>query len=63
MSPLVGTLLSGRYRLDAQIGAGGMSTVYRAFDTTLERVVAGRMVQPQAEEPGDDFGSEAGGHY
>ena len=36
----VGTLLSGRYRLDAQIGAGGMSTVYRAFDTTLERLVA-----------------------
>lgn len=36
----VGTLLSGRYRLDAQIGSGGMSTVYRAFDTTLERQVA-----------------------
>jgi eukaryotic-like serine/threonine-protein kinase len=40
MSPLVGTSLSGRYRLDAQIGTGGMSTVYRAFDTTLERTVA-----------------------
>src|SRR3954453_9488433 len=36
----VGTQLSGRYRLDAQIGAGGMSTVYRAFDTVLERPVA-----------------------
>ncbi len=40
MSALVGTQLSGRYRLDAQIGAGGMSTVYRAFDATLERRVA-----------------------
>ena len=40
MSTLVGTQLNGRYRLDAQIGAGGMSTVYRAFDTTLERRVA-----------------------
>src|SRR6188508_229710 len=40
MSALVGTLLSGRYRLDAQVGAGGMSTVYRAFDSTLERRVA-----------------------
>jgi serine/threonine-protein kinase len=36
----VGTLLSGRYRLDAEIGAGGMSTVYRSFDTVLERPVA-----------------------
>src|SRR5437764_4701407 len=40
MSPLVGTRLSGRYRLDEQVGTGGMSTVYRAFDTTLERPVA-----------------------
>jgi eukaryotic-like serine/threonine-protein kinase len=40
MSSQVGTLLSGRYRLDAQIGSGGMSTVYRAFDTVLERQVA-----------------------
>ena len=40
MSALVGTLLSGRYRLDAQVGTGGMSTVYRAFDSTLERRVA-----------------------
>ncbi|HVL95340.1 MAG TPA: protein kinase [Solirubrobacteraceae bacterium] len=44
MSPLVGTQLSGRYRLDAQVGAGGMSTVYRAFDTTLERTVAVKLM-------------------
>src|SRR5438309_6151909 len=36
----LGTLSGGRYRLDAQIGRGGMSTVYRAFDTVLERPVA-----------------------
>ena len=40
MSALVGTLLNGRYRLDVQVGSGGMSTVYRAFDSTLERRVA-----------------------
>ncbi|MFL5821054.1 MAG: protein kinase domain-containing protein [Solirubrobacteraceae bacterium] len=40
MPTLVGTLLNRRYRLDAKIGAGGMSTVYRAFDQTLERPVA-----------------------
>jgi serine/threonine-protein kinase len=37
---VLGTLLGGRYRLDAQIGRGGMSTVYRAFDIVLERPVA-----------------------
>ncbi len=40
MSTLVGMQLNGRYRLDAQIGSGGMSTVYRAFDAVLERRVA-----------------------
>ena len=44
MSPIVGTSLRGRYRLDVQIGAGGMSTVYRAFDQTLERMVAVKLM-------------------
>ncbi len=44
MSSQVGTLLGGRYRLEQQIGSGGMSTVYVAFDTTLERRVAIKMM-------------------
>ena len=36
----LGTILNGRYRLDAEIGQGGMGTVYRAFDKTLKRDVA-----------------------
>ena len=37
---MIGTRLSGRYRVEDEIGSGGMSTVYQAFDETLEREVA-----------------------
>ena len=37
---MIGTLLNERFRLEEQIGSGGMSSVYRAYDTTLERWVA-----------------------
>ena len=53
MSSPVGTLLAGRYRLDAQIGAGGMSLVFRAFDTVLERQVAIKLLHRLIAEDDD----------
>src|SRR6059058_4208371 len=44
MTTLLGTKLNGRYRLEARIGAGGMSTVYRALDETLQRRVAVKLM-------------------
>jgi serine/threonine-protein kinase len=38
--PLVGAVLDGRYRVDALIATGGMSTVYRGLDLRLDRPVA-----------------------
>ncbi|RAX50924.1 serine/threonine protein kinase [Arthrobacter sp. AQ5-05] len=38
--PRLGTILDERYRLDARIADGGMSTVYRATDLRLHRTVA-----------------------
>ncbi|CAN5600101.1 hypothetical protein BH20ACT19_BH20ACT19_02480 [soil metagenome] len=40
MQSMIGTSLNDRFRLEEKIGSGGMSTVYRAYDPTLERWVA-----------------------
>ena len=37
---VIGTLIGDRFRLEEKVGSGGMSSVYRAFDPTLERHVA-----------------------
>jgi eukaryotic-like serine/threonine-protein kinase len=55
VSSQVGTLLSGRYRLDARIGTGGMSTVYRAFDTVLERQVAIKLMHREIASDSDQL--------
>src|SRR5271154_3620880 len=40
----------GPYRIEAQIGAGGMGTVYRAIDTRLGRVVAIKIASERYSE-------------
>ncbi|MGO9489885.1 MAG: protein kinase domain-containing protein [Solirubrobacteraceae bacterium] len=51
----LGTLIGGRYRLDAVIGRGGMSTVYRAFDTVLERPVAIKLMHREITTDSDQL--------
>ncbi|MGQ9732223.1 MAG: Stk1 family PASTA domain-containing Ser/Thr kinase [Candidatus Zipacnadales bacterium] len=47
-----GTLLAGRYRIEEEIGRGGMATVYSAFDLSLERRVAVKVLHPElANDP------------
>ncbi|HEY7280899.1 MAG TPA: protein kinase [Actinomycetota bacterium] len=44
--------LAGRYRIDREIGRGGMAHVYRATDTVLGRTVAVKVLNPDyASDP------------
>jgi eukaryotic-like serine/threonine-protein kinase len=52
---VIGTLLSGRFRLEERVGSGGMSTVYRAFDETLERWVAIKILQNEIADDDDQL--------
>jgi eukaryotic-like serine/threonine-protein kinase len=47
---VIGTLICDRYRLEERIGSGGMSTVYRAYDDTLERWVAIKVLHQSMED-------------
>src|SRR5436309_11798461 len=55
MSTILGTTLSGRYRQEARIGSGGMSTVYRALDETLQRQVAIKLMNREVTSDSDEL--------
>src|SRR5918996_5211403 len=54
-SQMIGTVLSGRYRLEAKVGSGGMSTVYLARDATLDRPVAVKVMHREMSEQEDQL--------
>jgi serine/threonine protein kinase len=45
--PLLGTVLLEQFRIEEQIGTGGMGTVYRAHQTTVDRDVAIKVLRPE----------------
>ncbi|MFF9280107.1 protein kinase domain-containing protein [Streptomyces griseosporeus] len=49
-----GELLSGRYRLGARIGSGGMADVYEGVDTRLRRSVAVKVFRPGPDPQTED---------
>jgi serine/threonine protein kinase len=58
VDPLLGRVLGDRYRLDELIGRGGMSTVYRGFDTRLHRTVAIKVFQHGEDDDEQRWDSE-----
>jgi serine/threonine protein kinase len=52
--PLVGTVVAGRFRIEARIAAGGMGTVYRAEQLGLDRKVALKLLHATVLEDTED---------
>ncbi len=52
-STWIGRSLNGRYKIDALLGQGGMSAVYKATDPNLKRVVAIKLIHPHLSTDSD----------
>jgi serine/threonine protein kinase len=50
MSEFTNTRLGGRYEIRERIGAGGMARVFKAWDVTLERIVAVKILYEHLAE-------------
>src|SRR5688572_28308555 len=50
---LVGTTLSGRYRIEKPIGEGGMGAIFQATQLSLGRLVAIKVVKTEHEDGSD----------
>lgn len=60
--PLIGTIIGDRYRVEAELGSGGMGTVYRAEHVLMEKRVALKVLHPNLAVVGtvmDRFQREA----
>jgi eukaryotic-like serine/threonine-protein kinase len=44
--PIVGSVVAGKYRIDGEIGRGGMGAVYRATHVMLNKTVAVKTIKP-----------------
>jgi eukaryotic-like serine/threonine-protein kinase len=51
LSPYIGVLLAGKYRLEKQIGHGGMGTVWRALHVSLNAPVAVKLLILSPSQP------------
>jgi tRNA A-37 threonylcarbamoyl transferase component Bud32 len=52
---LVGKTLGGRYKIQSLIGQGGMASVYKAYDSNLQRPVAIKVIHPHLSNNPDFF--------
>jgi serine/threonine protein kinase len=52
---MIGVILNGRYRLEAKLGSGGMSTVFLARDEVLDRPVAVKLMHAGISDQPDQL--------